>query len=222
MPSEKMTNKERCEKMYKSYHAKFPDVETLTSEDYLLSLSDYPILVDVRSKAEQIVSMIPGAITLAEFESRMKDKEGEDKGDPSRTTSPNFTTTVVVTYCTIGYRSGVEARRLRDTYKCQVLNLDGIVNYTHACAAAADDDGSNNNSRLMDTTTTSSHPPTPTFLIEKGTKKPTRRVHVFGPEWNLCDDRLFEVVYFSKLDMALRGAGVVARGLFQRIFIPRK
>ena len=55
------------------------------------------VIVDVRNKVETDVSIIPGAITLAEFEKTQKDHHGKN----------------VIAYCTVGYRSGLYAKELR-------------------------------------------------------------------------------------------------------------
>lgn len=54
------------------------------------------VLVDVRTKAEYEVSMIPGAITAPEFEASREKYQGR----------------TVICYCTVGYRSGIYARKL--------------------------------------------------------------------------------------------------------------
>lgn len=55
------------------------------------------IIVDVRAKAETDVSVIPGAITQAEFEKTAKKHQGK----------------AVLVYCTVGYRSGIYAKKLK-------------------------------------------------------------------------------------------------------------
>lgn len=54
------------------------------------------LIVDVRDKAETDVSIIPGAITRAEFE-KVKSFH-QDKA--------------IIVYCTVGYRSGIYAKQL--------------------------------------------------------------------------------------------------------------
>ena len=145
--------------------------------------------------------MIPNAITLHDFESRMKtEKRNQDQR------------IVVVTYCTIGYRSGLEARRLRDRYHLNVLNLDGIVSYTHACSTSTS------------TSTSTSSQNDQAYLIDPKTGKATKRVHVFGPAWNVASDQ-FEATYFSKPSMAWRGFCVgcnafvqIVKGFFGRCY----
>ena len=55
------------------------------------------LIVDVRDKVETDVSTIPGAITVAEFEQTQQDHQGKK----------------IITYCTVGYRSGIYAQKLR-------------------------------------------------------------------------------------------------------------
>ena len=96
-------------------------------------------IVDVRTSQEQAVSMIPGAIAQAEFEARKE----EFRGAP------------VVAYCTLGYRSGRYAARLR-AEGFDACNLRGaILAWTHARQPLVDAQGE------------------------------TRRVHVYGRKWNL-------------------------------------
>ena len=56
------------------------------------------LIVDVRDKNESDVSIIPGAITLANFEKTRQSHQGK----------------AVITYCTVGYRSEIVARDLRN------------------------------------------------------------------------------------------------------------
>lgn len=257
--------KTKCEEMYKKYHSKFSSIQTLTSADFLqdywyTSSCDAHVhrktnlavtLVDVRTKAEQKVSMIPGAITLHEFESQLKQYPNKWQDDGQ----------LVVTYCTIGYRSGLEAQRLRQIYNIgNIRHLDGIVPYTHACAAllatttgnsgdslavsksplvqptieikGKDDDDDiqentrmnepkTNNKNVIPTDASSNAIPnnstcaatTPMaqldipYLINPKTKKSIQKVHVFGSTWDVASDN-FQTVWFSKLDMALKGVSV--------------
>lgn len=139
------TNQEKqqsIEKLYRRSKRQFPEVPDITAEE-LLALPDRNgiVIVDVRNPPEQEVSMIPGAITAAEFETHVGDHEGS----------------TVVTYCTIGHRSGLYGRKLVRA-GWQVRNLKGsILSWTHAGGELEGPDG------------------------------PTRRVHVAGPKWSLAD-----------------------------------
>ena len=55
------------------------------------------VIVDVRTAAESNVSIIPGAITVAEFEKNVRQYQGR----------------TVITYCTVGVRSGNYANKLK-------------------------------------------------------------------------------------------------------------
>ena len=100
------------------------------------------VLVDVRTRVEQETSMIPGAITLDEFHRRMDhtrqqhQRQQQRGGDifhrhhssPTSSSSPPppnqiddsgpeiSPDSIIVTYCTVGYRSGREAQHLADQY----------------------------------------------------------------------------------------------------------
>ena len=68
------------------------------------------ILVDVRDKAESDVSMIPGAITVDEFEKTEQDHQGK----------------TIITYCTVGHRSGIYAQKLKRK-GWRALNYEGSI-----------------------------------------------------------------------------------------------
>lgn len=73
------------------------------------------VIVDVRSKAETDVSMIPGALTKSEFERGLQQHYGKS----------------VIVYCTIGFRSGIYAASLKRkgwkawNYKGSILDWCG-------------------------------------------------------------------------------------------------
>lgn len=128
--------------MYDGYRAEFPDVPEIDAPT-LMQRRDEVMIVDVRTPEEQAVSMLPGAITQTAFEadkSAYKDKE-------------------IVTYCTIGYRSGLYAETLGEE-GFRALNLKGsVLEWAHEGGEFVDPDGI-----------------------------PTQRVHVYGEEWNLLPD----------------------------------
>lgn len=132
----------RIDALYSDYKDEFPDVPETNPEalQAALKAAAPPVVVDVRTEEEQRISMIPGAISQHEFEV-----------DPAR-----FEGREVVTYCTIGYRSGVYAQKLREK-GWKASNLRGsILAWTHAG---------------LD-------------LVRTGA--PTRRVHVYGATWDLA------------------------------------
>jgi rhodanese-related sulfurtransferase len=82
------------------------------------------VLVDVREKREVKVSMLPGAITKAEFErDRLKYKDH-----------------TVVAYCTIGYRSSDYVQKLVKN-KTMAFNLrESLLGWAHRGLSFSNDD----------------------------------------------------------------------------------
>ena len=81
-----------------------PTAPTVTAAQIQAMLADHQnsshlLIVDVRDKAETDVSIIPGAITVAEFEKTQQHHQGK----------------TVITYCTVGHRSGKYAQQLRSS-----------------------------------------------------------------------------------------------------------
>ena len=155
---------EECTRRYKFYDRRFPDVPMMSSKELIERQerddASKLVLVDVRTQPERQVSMIPGAIALDEFEATLETTE-----------SP----VTVITYCTIGYRSGFEARRLRQKYSIpQVYSLDGILAYTHA-------------------------PSSSLIQIDAKTMEsvPTSRVHTFGFIWKNCANPDYEISMYG-------------------------
>ncbi len=131
--------REKVGRLYASYAQEFPAVPSLTVEE--LRASDRPwVLVDARSETEREVSMLPGAVPAEVVET-----------DPAA-----FRDQPLVAYCTIGYRSGQWAARMRER-GLDVHNLEGsILSWTHAGGE----------------------------LVTPG-GDPTQRVHVYAPLWDL-------------------------------------
>jgi rhodanese-related sulfurtransferase len=140
------------------------------------------LLIDVRSKSERMVSMIQGALAMDDLETtRWINKYVHGFDGVHRGGMPT-----IVTYCTIGYRSGREAQwlfeDLTDTFgveigkSVEIKNLDGILAYSF----------------LEDA---------PPLLspCRKGSSDSlmTRRIHSYGKEWSDAADPSFEVVYFD-------------------------
>ncbi len=131
--------------LYASYRRAFPDVPEISVEALMAARDEARpgegevVLVDVRDASERAVSVIPGAISVEELQAA---------GDVIQDR-------LVVTYCTIGYRSGRYAERLLER-DFRVANLEGsLLAWIHAGGALVDAEG------------------------------PTRRVHVYGKRWNL-------------------------------------
>ena len=132
--------RERIEAMYREFRGAFPDAPEVTVSELLaMQKKEKVILVDTREPREREVSMIPGAVSLEQFQ---RDLDSYREGP-------------VVFYCTIGQRSGLQTQKYRQQ-KLQALNLKGsILSWVHAGQKAVNEGGE------------------------------TRKVHVYGPEWNL-------------------------------------
>ncbi|MCB1021671.1 MAG: rhodanese-like domain-containing protein [Bryobacterales bacterium] len=127
--------------MYENYRGEFPEVRGISVEELeRLAEAEEMVLVDVRTGEEQQVSMLPGAITSEQF----------------RANRERYRKSVVVTYCTIGARSGSYAAELLHE-GFDVRNLEGsILAWTHAGGDLVSPNG------------------------------PTRQVHVYGRRWHLA------------------------------------
>jgi rhodanese-related sulfurtransferase len=134
----------QIETMYREYAQEFPQVKaiTVTQLQQLQRQGTKLVLVDVRSPEEIAVSRIPGAIATGEFERHLA----------------QYQNTKVVAYCTIGYRSGLYAQKLRQQ-GVEILNLEGsLLAWSHAGGKLINASGM------------------------------THRVHVFGRQWQLTPD----------------------------------
>jgi len=110
--------KEEAHAMMLGYTSKFK-VPVMNSQQIsdLLSHADEEIyLVDVRDEEERQVSMIPSAISKETFLSR--------KSQLSKSTR-------IVSYCTIGHRSGVFSTQLLEEGFDNVHNGEGIILWSH-------------------------------------------------------------------------------------------
>lgn len=123
-------------------------------QDMLKSTQDV-VLVDVRAPDEQKVSVLPGNVVL---------KEDFDK-DTKAYTDKN-----IVTYCTVGIRSGKYAQQLIDQGFPHVYNLKGSI-------VAWSQEG---------------YP----LVKNDGKQTPTKQVHTFGKTWDLVGDG-YESIQFG-------------------------
>ena len=132
--------KEIISNMYKDYQRFFPDVPDVTPEKAMSLLKSGPVvLVDSRAEKERKVSTLPGALSKGEFLGNLN----------------KYTDKVVIIYCTVGYRSGKLAQKLRKK-KVVLFNLaGGIIGWVHAGGQVYDKNGQ------------------------------TRRIHVYGKKWKL-------------------------------------
>ena len=143
-PSTDAAGKERIEALYAKYKESFPETPEVTVAQLVQMRKDGAVtLVDGREERERQVSRIPGSVTLADLEADLGGYKGKD----------------IVVYCTVGYRSGLAAKKLREK-GLQAFNLKGgILSWAHAGQKLIDEHG-----------------------------KETKRVHVFGPEWDLAPE----------------------------------
>ena len=134
----------KIENLYQGYRQAFPNVNEVSPQGVLDLKSTGPtILVDVRTPKEQAVSMLPSAITQDAFEAARE----------------KYRHHTIVTYCTIGARSGEYAETLRQD-GLEVFNLRGsLLAWTHAGLPLVDGEG-----------------------------EPTKSVHTYGNRWNLVAD----------------------------------
>lgn len=142
VPATNSTRIEQIETMYQAYREDFPEVKEIAPQDVAdLQKSGELVLVDVRTPEEQAVSMLPGAITAEAFAAA----EG------------TYREKTVVTYCTIGARSGIYADELRQK-GFDVCNMKGsLLAWTHAGLPLKDAEDHD-----------------------------TKRVHVYGKKWDLA------------------------------------
>ena len=130
--------RDRIMTMYREYAEEFALVEGI-SVTQLQQQQLELVLVDVRSPEEIAVSFIPGAITKEKFEANL------DK----------YRDATVVVYCTIGYRSGKYAQRLRQQ-GIEALNLEGsLLAWSHVGGKLVNETGA------------------------------TKQIHVFSRQWQL-------------------------------------
>ncbi len=198
------------------------------------------LLVDVRTPQEQRVSMIAGAVSLSYFKSKIlptilekhkgklsgqshsytkldaKEDGRDDDVSPTSRSNPDM----IIMYCTVGYRSGMEARKLKNDFpslfddddqhepnsaKLKIGNLDGIVNFANSNMDIAISN-SNAGDQLAVRSASNS------LLIDPKSQKPTMRVHVYGTPWKDCiSPEVHEIVTFSKLDFLFKSVRVVFR-----------
>lgn len=127
--------------LYARFRPSFPNVDEITPEECRSLLNQPNVLfLDVRPRKERIVSTIPGAVGLDEFHQQPHEVE------------------LVITYCTIGARSGLRAAMLKEQ-GYPVRNLAGsILAWAHEGLPLVNESG------------------------------PTRRVHTYSKKWNLLPE----------------------------------
>jgi sodium/bile acid cotransporter 7 len=133
--------RQKVEKMYDGYKKRFPEVEDISPKiAAALAAGQKVVFIDVREPEEQRVSMLPGAISDKEF---LKNPE-------------KYKDHVKIGYCTISYRSGKFAQKLRKK-DIPVYNLrGGILAWVHDGGRVYDQSGE------------------------------TQRIHVYDRHWDLA------------------------------------
>ena len=144
--------KEIVYRMYADGKKDFPAVKDLSPQEVMVRMrSDDLVLVDTRRPEEMQVSKLPGAISKNQY-----------LVDPSR-----YKGLMVVSYCTISYRSGVFAREMAKKGHI-IYNLKGgILAWTLEGGSVYDPQG-----------------------------RKTSRIHVFGKRWNYAPQG-YQTVMFS-------------------------
>jgi len=130
---EVLTDADKTQKvlaMYENYkQSAFPNVEDITPEDALnLVQQEKIIFVDIRSREEQAISMLPGAVTEEAF---LKDPQA-------------YQDRVIIAYCTISYRSGLLVERYLKK-SIRIVNLrGGLLGWLHAGGKVYDQNSETN------------------------------------------------------------------------------
>ena len=185
------------------------------------------LLIDVRTKPEQEVSMIPGAITLSQLYDDDDQKEAQSLRQAPASgllwDAISKDDKIVVTYCTIGYRSGLEARRLLDQYPQldgRIYSLDGILMYTHSngdLVVPVSEESAGHNGMEATAQMQEDQP-----LHPQQQQEPATQVHTFASQWESCaNNDQYQPVFYGFPSILGRvvqvGALVVVRGS-QRIY----
>lgn len=199
------------------------------------------ILIDVRTDKEYQTSTIPGAISLKLFDRDImpkiiNDNNNNNKDSKSARDVLNLKDVKFVTFCTIGYRSGLEAELLMKKYpnfisKENIYHLQGIVPYVTLSLSLSHD----NNKSVPGKSTFLDQDnnfipilvkPNDTITLEcgNGNKGPlintnnnlsqrerTNKIHTFSYQWDYTkglNNGYYEPVYFSFAQMIYQGLAV--------------
>lgn len=103
----------------RSLHGKFTDINWITTGELAERLAERdrprPVLLDVRTPAEYEVSHLEGA------------RQVDPKADAESAARGIAKDAPIVTYCSVGYRSGEMAERLQAAGYTRVQNLEGSI-----------------------------------------------------------------------------------------------
>jgi len=131
----------KIDEMYADYRKSFPGVVEVEPKLVMDLMQKIRILfIDVREPQEQAVSMLPGAIPVKAY------LENPDK----------YPADLVVGYCTISYRSGKLAEKLKRKSISMYNLCGGMLAWVHDGGKIYDKNGE------------------------------TRRIHVYGRKWDLA------------------------------------
>jgi rhodanese-related sulfurtransferase len=146
LSEQRLTDAEKLQtiyRMYDDYSKSFREVQDVSPQTAMkLAKSSNVVFVDIREAEEQKVSMIPGAITEEEF-----------RKDPDK-----YRKHIVIGYCTISYRSGKLAQKLREQGIVMSNLRGGLLAWVHEGGKVTDSRGE------------------------------TKRIHVYGKKWNYAPE----------------------------------
>mmetsp|Transcript_10421 Transcript_10421/g.14459 ORF Transcript_10421/g.14459 Transcript_10421/m.14459 type:complete len:144 (+) Transcript_10421:323-754(+) len=100
----------------------------------------------------------------------------------------------IVGYCTIGFRSGLFAKKLKEEGFKDVYNGEGVVLWTHDPLAEP----------LV-------------RYSDDGKKKPVKEVHVYGKDWDLAKDE-YKTEKFSSVASVTSGMFGTVRSIVSRMW----
>eukprot|EP01041_Mallomonas_annulata_P008821 gene8821-18257_t len=155
----------QAQNLFRECSLVFPSVQPITTaEIQALDKNGIVVLVDVRSSAEQRISTIPNSIAKETFESKIL---------------PNCDkNSLIIPYCTIGYRSGKYGLFLQEKGFKNVRNGEGVVLWTHSGKPLVKTRGNQD-----------------VFVFE---------CHTFGKKWDLAATS-YKTVQFTQLHFIIEG-----------------
>ncbi|MDA8792190.1 rhodanese-like domain-containing protein [Bacteriovoracaceae bacterium] len=132
---------DKINSMYFSYKKDFPAINDISVKDINKNFkAEDVIFVDVREDDEMKISMIPDAIDKQSFEKDIGRHEEKH----------------IIVYCTIGYRSGLYTKKLKELGYDSYNLIGGVLSWSHQLLKFIDSNGDE-----------------------------TNQVHVYGKKWNL-------------------------------------
>lgn len=227
---------QNCLKACEFYQSKFPQVSRMSWSTFLNEIEQEPeqekyyaretndeeeigvraILIDVRTEKEFYTSTIPGSISLKKFKSDIL---------PRFITTPSSCNNMkIVMFCTIGYRSGLEALRLMKKYPSvfsnqNVFHLQGIVPYVllssqYYCSMLEDKSRKSKKSKEQSYFCFDADGNITPILVRPSSNSTdavrcrTRDIHTFSKHWDYTQNKQFKPVYFPFSEMIYHGLAV--------------